>query len=559
MAKSITPLAKTSTAKSGSIQTKSGDTIIRYAPTSLSAKDTASRKASLDTIAKTNPALAKSLSPLATGGVQSSSQKKASMSAISDQKNLSTITSPGLTPSTPITLPNKNVNDPGNIATANNYGLTSTKDGLTFNGNQFVYNPKESPTVNAVNESNSKQSQIMQQALASLGTPVNKEKAYTQLENQSGVREYQQQVNDYTSQLNTIVANRDANVLRVEGQGRGIPDVIIGGQQAQINKEAAIAALPVQAQLAGAQGNLALAQTHLDTLWKLRSSDIDAQYQYNKDVINTVMDFATKSEQNLLSARLSDIADKKATEKANVAKLDEWSKIALHSGQSNLIAQFSKLDPASETFATDFGTIQSQVVDTTSALQRESLRASIDASNRSNRDTPKRDTQVIDGKLIDTQTGEVIKDLGTSPTPQNDTQAKANGFADRLVEAEKTLKNSDKFGSVFAVGGDLPNFLKTEDRQEFEQAKRNFINSVLRRESGAVISPQEFENAEFQYFPQRGDGSGVLSQKAANRNTVINSFYREANAPRPVNPGDLVEVEGQRYKVAEDGDTLIPI
>jgi len=36
----------------------------------------------------------------------------------------------------------------------------------------------------------------------------------------------------------------------------------------------------------------------------------------------------------------------------------------------------------------------------------------------------------------------------------------------------------------------------------FEQAKKNFVNAVLRLESGAVISPSEFTNADKQYFPQ---------------------------------------------------------
>lgn len=43
--------------------------------------------------------------------------------------------------------------------------------------------------------------------------------------------------------------------------------------------------------------------------------------------------------------------------------------------------------------------------------------------------------------------------------------------------------------------------MKSDDRQQFEQAQRNFINSVLRQESGAAIADSEFENAKKQYFP----------------------------------------------------------
>jgi hypothetical protein len=61
-----------------------------------------------------------------------------------------------------------------------------------------------------------------------------------------------------------------------------------------------------------------------------------------------------------------------------------------------------------------------------------------------------------------------------------------------------------------------------------DQAKRNFVNAVLRRESGAVISPSEFENAHVQYFPVPGDSEKVLAQKKANRELVKNQFIRSA-------------------------------
>tara|TARA_R110000851_G_scaffold96172_1_gene208666 strand:- start:6283 stop:6534 length:252 start_codon:yes stop_codon:yes gene_type:complete len=46
-----------------------------------------------------------------------------------------------------------------------------------------------------------------------------------------------------------------------------------------------------------------------------------------------------------------------------------------------------------------------------------------------------------------------------------------------------------------------PNFLKTADRKQFEQAQRNFVNAVLRQESGAAIADSEFASAAKQYFP----------------------------------------------------------
>lgn len=145
--------------------------------------------------------------------------------------------------------------------------------------------------------------------------------------------------------------------------------------------------------------------------------------------------------------------------------------------------------------------------------------------------------------------------------PQTTTQATANGYADRTLEANRVISDLEgEFNSVFnRFGANLPNFLQTDERQSFEQAKRNFVNAVLRRESGAVISDQEFANAELQYFEQPGDSDETIRQKALNRNTVINNLYREANVLRPVEAGDVVESNGNLYLVGEDRDTLTPV
>jgi hypothetical protein len=71
--------------------------------------------------------------------------------------------------------------------------------------------------------------------------------------------------------------------------------------------------------------------------------------------------------------------------------------------------------------------------------------------------------------------------------------------------------------------------VRSKEAQKQEQAERNFINAVLRRESGAAISPSEFENAAMQYFPRLGDSPETLAQKRQNRETVIGSFSTEGS------------------------------
>lgn len=114
-------------------------------------------------------------------------------------------------------------------------------------------------------------------------------------------------------------------------------------------------------------------------------------------------------------------------------------------------------------------------------------------------------------------------------------QGKIATFADRMKEANKQIENlTDAQTNLVQKGlSNVPvagNFLTTTEFKKADQARRNFINSVLRRESGAVISPEEFDNANKQYFPQPGDTPEVISQKSQNRQTVIDGFTREAGA-----------------------------
>jgi len=119
----------------------------------------------------------------------------------------------------------------------------------------------------------------------------------------------------------------------------------------------------------------------------------------------------------------------------------------------------------------------------------------------------------------------------------NESQAKSAGFADRLVLNEPILGKAkiaealsnpvERFKAGIPLVG---NYLVSDEYQSGEQAQRDFINAVLRRESGAVISPEEFANARVQYFPQSGDSEATLAQKAKNRETQLLGIERGAGA-----------------------------
>jgi hypothetical protein len=116
-------------------------------------------------------------------------------------------------------------------------------------------------------------------------------------------------------------------------------------------------------------------------------------------------------------------------------------------------------------------------------------------------------------------------------SPMNNEQARDAGFADRMQTSNGLLSQLDTQGTrtwqrLAEMAGKAGNFAQDEQYQEFRQAKADFINAQLRRESGAAISPDEFRKADEQYFPQPGDKPGVITQKSKNRQLAVEAMIR---------------------------------
>lgn len=159
----------------------------------------------------------------------------------------------------------------------------------------------------------------------------------------------------------------------------------------------------------------------------------------------------------------------------------------------------------------------------------------------------------------------------------NNEQGKAAGFTDRMLQSESILRGIDGVGGVENQGADfgqsmrskvpgVGNYLVSQDRQKFEQAKRDFVNAQLRRESGAAISQSEFDSADKQYFPIPGDSAETIKQKAANRRAAVEAMGREAGGsyrPKSIytSDGRIVSLpkvgelkDGYRFKGGDPAD-----
>ncbi len=228
----------------------------------------------------------------------------------------------------PLTLPTQtDTNNYDNIIK----GVTSGQISQTDAQNQGINNETNSLTA------------MLKQVNDSIGAPPSSADAYNRAQNETGILAKQQKVADLTGQLNTITANGQAAQTSLVGQGRGIPDAIIGGQQAEIGRETAIAALPVSAQLNAAQGNLQMAQQNLNTLFQIYSTDATNAYNYKKDSAMAVYNIASSAEQKKLDSFLANIKDIHDTQQANIAAVQNLSLTLLkNQAPASLLAAVAK-------------------------------------------------------------------------------------------------------------------------------------------------------------------------------------------------------------------------
>ena len=133
-----------------------------------------------------------------------------------------------------------------------------------------------------------------------------------------------------------------------------------------------------------------------------------------------------------------------------------------------------------------------------------------------------KDTATI--RRFNPETGqyEIISGINPSSINVKESEASSMMYGGRMQMAEATLSategvGTDLFQSLVSRVPTFGNAFVTPEFQQYDQARRNFVNAILRRESGAAIAESEFENANKQYFPQPFDDQATINQKRAAR------------------------------------------
>ena len=108
------------------------------------------------------------------------------------------------------------------------------------------------------------------------------------------------------------------------------------------------------------------------------------------------------------------------------------------------------------------------------------------------------------------------------------------GFAQRMLFSEGLVRNvldegytPTSFDIFFNnVGEIIGSSGLTPEGQRFFHSSTNFIAALLRKESGAAISAEEYSNGLMQYFPRVGDTPEVIAEKQARRDSAISGMVR---------------------------------
>ncbi len=335
----------------------------------------------------------------------------------------------------PLALPQNNQN-----GSASNYNSLITNNNASLGPIDTKGNIKESLDLAlnpSKNDSTDTLSSYFKDYLSLRKEPESQASIYERALKDTQVQEKRQLANNLTGQINAIVAKSQADQLAVTGQGRGVPEVIIGGQQAQIAKEAAIQALPIQAQLAAAQGDLKIAEDHLDTLFKLRSADATAKNDYYNKTLDAVYGFATKKEEMRLDELRAEKNANTEAVKLSIQFARDLSKEAMKNGQgsvSTAISQLTPPNPNSRNFASDLIKYNSEV-----ARLQGNIRGT----------TETQITQYGEGTaLINSRTGEPIriypgKLAKSKEEDEVDKQSIIDKGYDKISEIDKLLESKD--------------------------------------------------------------------------------------------------------------------
>lgn len=150
--------------------------------------------------------------------------------------------------------------------------------------------------------------------------------------------------------------------------------------------------------------------------------------------------------------------------------------------------------------------------------------------------------------------------------PSNGQEKTTLNFFNRAKQADEELQKLAPAINKMGLGGQArmsmaPNMLQSDESQQYLQAQRAFTEARLRKDSGAAIPEQEFENDRKTYFVQPGDTPQTIAQKERGRAAVLASLAFGSGRALNEFYGEDADgmVEGYKGRQAQDSGLTVTI
>jgi hypothetical protein len=280
--------------------------------------------------------------------------------------------------------------------------------------------------------------------------------------------ESQKKLDSLNAELVGINAEATKQNLQLEGAGGQAGDVtqsFLNKQQQETNRQAAIKALPLQAQVlaqqaivTGNQNLLNAAKEKLNTTFQLQQSYATQLYNYNKDIRDKVYEYASAQEKAKLDAQ-NKADDRLYSEQQTTLKnAQAIASEAMDNGQADIASQITALNPKSKTYVQDLAKLQAQIKNQTAELDKQLKQLNIE------------NQQLQNSKL---RQDLIPKASATTPEEANiEKENQILGLQDKITSIDNLL--NDKAISS-AVG---PNILARFGYGALTGANQNFVAGV---------------------------------------------------------------------------------
>jgi len=221
-----------------------------------------------------------------------------------------------------------------------------------------------------------------------------------QLMETAKITQQEKDIQDLTNQLNSISAEAQAANLTLESQagGKDVTGTFLGRQQQEVNRQSAIQSLTVSSQLQAKQGNLTLALSQIDRAIKLKYEPLETELKNKVSQLELLDKYVLTPAETARKEELAMQYDAQQTELATQKAKDTVFEKSLVDAMKN-------------------GMPNTEVAQVRSLYEQDMVDEANLAISKYTGNTVELDTSVIEvgGRklLVNNQTGETIKDLGT--------------------------------------------------------------------------------------------------------------------------------------------------